>query len=285
MPSTRSRHNINNNNENLPVNKIKNIKEIKQTEKKNSKRNTRRELLEVTNNRMVQPEDLDNGNDELEAKENKSSTSASIVVDNDAKTVAEDADADKQADASPAKRQKFNEEDAAEEVKQEVKEEEANEDIKNKSNEISSNATAAGKNFNQYLHQVISNLYLNIAERLKLDFSPRCLDDLAHCHRHHYRSDSPEAPISTQQHSLRSALQQHRYISSINSTIDMCYRGEFPGKGIFTKVIELVLVSGPPWKLWLSRYFKTLFYRASILTAINCMSIPILNALTYFPYL
>ncbi|XP_013111245.2 uncharacterized protein LOC106089798 [Stomoxys calcitrans] len=93
----------------------------------------------------------------------------------------------------------------------------------------------------EQLLAVISNLYLNIGERLRLDFLPRCLDDLAHCHRHHYLSDLPEAPIPTQAHSLRSALQQYRYVSFINSTTDMVHRGEFPGKGIFTKLIELVL--------------------------------------------
>lgn len=98
-------------------------------------------------------------------------------------------------------------------------------------------------NMPEQLLTVISNLYLNVGERLRLNFLPRCLDDLAYCHRHHYHSDLPEAPISSQAHSLRSALQQYRYVSFINSTTDMVHRGEFPGKGIFTKIIELVLVS------------------------------------------
>ncbi|XP_075163888.1 uncharacterized protein LOC142236535 [Haematobia irritans] len=108
----------------------------------------------------------------------------------------------------------------------------------NKTDDIDENTN---NNMPEQLLAVISNLYLNIGERLRLDFQPRCLDDLAYCHRHHYLSDLPEAPIPSQAHSLRSALQQYRYVSFINSTTDMVHRGEFPGKGIFTKIIELVL--------------------------------------------
>lgn len=103
--------------------------------------------------------------------------------------------------------------------------------------------SSSGNNLPKQLLTVISNLYLNVAERLHLDFTPRCLDDLAFCHRHHYRAELPEAPMTSQAHSLRSALQHYRYVLFINATTDMCHRGEFPGKGIFTKVIELVLVS------------------------------------------
>lgn len=104
--------------------------------------------------------------------------------------------------------------------------------------------STAGSKLPKQLLTVISNLYLNVGERLHLDFPPRCLDDLEFCHRHHYRSELPEAPITSQAHSLRSALQHYRYVLFINATTDMCHRGEFPGKGIFTKVMELVLVSG-----------------------------------------
>ena len=111
------------------------------------------------------------------------------------------------------------------------------------SNKDAGDAGASSNNLPKQLLTVISNLYLNVGERLRLDFPPRCLDDLAFCHRHHYRSELPEAPITSQAHSLRSALQHFRYVSFINATTYMCHRGEFPGKGIFTKIMELVLVS------------------------------------------
>lgn len=119
----------------------------------------------------------------------------------------------------------------------------------NKTNnrEVEEEEAIGNNNMPEQLLTVISNLYLNVGERLRLNFLPRCLDDLAYCHRHHYHSDLPEAPISSQAHSLRSALQQYRYVSFINSTTDMVHRGEFPGKGIFTKIIELVLVSRPTY--------------------------------------
>ena len=110
------------------------------------------------------------------------------------------------------------------------------------SNKDSGDTGAASSNLPKQLLTVISNLYLNVGERLRLYFPPRCLDDLAFCHRHHYRSELPEAPITSQAHSLRSALQHYRYVSFINATTYMCHRGEFPGKGIFTKIMELVLV-------------------------------------------
>ncbi|KAM7358470.1 uncharacterized protein ACRADG_003433 [Cochliomyia hominivorax] len=102
-------------------------------------------------------------------------------------------------------------------------------------------SSATGSKTPRQLLNVISNLYLNVGERLHLDFPPRCLGDLEFCHRHHYRSELPEAPIPSQAHSLRSALQHYRYVLFINTTTDMCHRGEFPGRAIFTKVIELVL--------------------------------------------
>uniref|UniRef100_A0A1A9WCX6 Uncharacterized protein n=1 Tax=Glossina brevipalpis TaxID=37001 RepID=A0A1A9WCX6_9MUSC len=103
------------------------------------------------------------------------------------------------------------------------------------------NSITSVNNLPEQLLSVISNLYLNVGQRLHLDFTPRCLDDLAHCHRHHYRSDSPEMPPRNQAQGLRTAFEQLRYVTSINLTTDMCLRGEFPGAAIFKKLLELIL--------------------------------------------
>lgn len=134
-------------------------------------------------------------------------------------------------------------------------------------NKDAGDGDSPGSNLPIQLLTVISNLYLNVGERLKLDFPPRCLDDLAFCHRHHYRAELPEAPITSQAHSLRSALQHHRYLSFINTTTYMCHRGEFPGKGIFTKIMELVLVSLKPFNLKISLHYN--FFSCSFLRALT----------------
>ncbi|XP_073837899.1 uncharacterized protein [Musca autumnalis] len=156
-------------------------------------------------------------------------------------------------DTTPPKKQKLENEQEKEEKPSQISEKEtavaSNEEHKNLTSGFSLKSQGAKvneeeescSNMPEQLLTVISNLYLNVGKRLRLDFHPRCLDDLAFCHRHHYHSDLPEAPIQTQARSLRSALDNYRYVSFINSTTDMVHRGEFPGKGIFMKIMELVL--------------------------------------------
>uniref|UniRef100_A0A1I8MMN6 Uncharacterized protein n=1 Tax=Musca domestica TaxID=7370 RepID=A0A1I8MMN6_MUSDO len=170
-------------------------------------------------------------------------------------------DVEANKDISPPKKQKLDDEQSEQQQKETEEEEakssepgasnniETKEETKNVSTGFSLKSQGVkvkdeeetSNNMPEQLLTVISNLYLNVGERLRLDFHPRCLDDLTYCHRHHYHSDLPEAPIQSQARSLRSALDNYRYVSFINSTTDMVHRGEFPGKGIFMKIMELVL--------------------------------------------
>uniref|UniRef100_A0A1B0AJI1 Uncharacterized protein n=1 Tax=Glossina pallidipes TaxID=7398 RepID=A0A1B0AJI1_GLOPL len=96
-------------------------------------------------------------------------------------------------------------------------------------------------NSSELLLSVISNLYLNVGQRLRLGFTPRCLDDLTYCHHRHYRFAKPKMASRNQTHALRAAFDQLRYVTSIYLTNDMCLRGEFPGAACFTKLLELIL--------------------------------------------
>uniref|UniRef100_A0A1A9VTN5 Uncharacterized protein n=1 Tax=Glossina austeni TaxID=7395 RepID=A0A1A9VTN5_GLOAU len=100
---------------------------------------------------------------------------------------------------------------------------------------------ASPTNLSDHLLSIISNLYLNVGQRLHLDFTPRCLDDLTFCHHRHYRADKPKMASRNQTPALRTAFDQLRYVTSINLTTDMCLRGEFPGTTCFTKLLELIL--------------------------------------------
>lgn len=100
---------------------------------------------------------------------------------------------------------------------------------------------ASPTNLSERLLSVISNLYLNVGQRLHLDFTPRCLDDLTYCHHRHYGSAKPKMASRNQTNALRAAFDQLRYVTSINLTKDMCLRGEFPGATCFTILLESIL--------------------------------------------
>uniref|UniRef100_A0A1A9VMV8 Uncharacterized protein n=1 Tax=Glossina austeni TaxID=7395 RepID=A0A1A9VMV8_GLOAU len=212
------------------------------------------EMNEAAKIKKLQPEDMSAETTKNEGK-NKRETAEPMNID---------------ADVSPPKTQKLTEEENNEkgaikkknkslaqisgnkclEVSPKIENKSKSPKIKSISlkaqNNISSkteapNPVTSANNLPEQLLSVISNLYLNVAQRLHLDFTPRCLDDLAHCHRHHYRSDSPEMPSRNQAQGLRTAFEQLRYVTSINLTTDMCLRGEFPGAAIFKKLLELIL--------------------------------------------
>ncbi|KAI9585592.1 hypothetical protein GQX74_001439 [Glossina fuscipes] len=100
---------------------------------------------------------------------------------------------------------------------------------------------ASPTNSSEHLLSVISNLYLNIGQRLHLDFAPYCLDDLTYCHHRHNHADKPKMASRSQLHALRIAFEQLRYVTSINLTTDMCLRGEFPGVSCFINLLESIL--------------------------------------------
>ncbi|XP_023306095.2 uncharacterized protein LOC111687847 [Lucilia cuprina] len=257
---------------------LKEINCVKQNSSKSSNsRKTKSKMVHERGNAQTQDKPLENTEGELTKTIGDKEVEQPVIV-NEPMDVAENIEDND--DCSPIKKQKMNEkelfeddnnDDESEEANLSVEQEKnkhhfeklteteqnlvkdkaiANTSSKNKSISLKSQtntlkepeeAASTGSNLPKQLLTVISNLYLNVGERLHLDFPPRCLDDLAFCHRHHYRSELPDAPAPSQAHSLRSALQHYRYILFINTTTDMCHRGEFPGKGVFTKVMELVL--------------------------------------------
>ena len=94
------------------------------------------------------------------------------------------------------------------------------------------------------LLKVISNLYLNAPERLRLAYPPRCADDLHNCHQNHFRSDLPDVPNHWHTISLRNAYQQEQYTTFVSFAAKMCMSKVFPGNGIFRRLTELLLVCG-----------------------------------------
>ncbi|XP_067648070.1 uncharacterized protein [Eurosta solidaginis] len=97
------------------------------------------------------------------------------------------------------------------------------------------------------LATLFSNLYLNSVQRLRLQFAPRCAEDLVYCRKQHFqhRFNEMDKPSEARLMQLRCTLKQQRYLSFINLALDMCQRHEFPGEDTFTNLIELILSLNP----------------------------------------
>ncbi|XP_055847168.1 uncharacterized protein LOC129912780 [Episyrphus balteatus] len=101
----------------------------------------------------------------------------------------------------------------------------------------------------EQLQKVISNKYVTVVDRLKLNYVPLCCENLEFCHRKHYKkAPPPKLPSVNQMNFIRNSLQQSRYNVFISLVWGLCHKEQFPGDIVLTNIVKLLLTLNPESK-------------------------------------